>query len=379
MLIKDTAQKIRANRPTARGMHPAIEARLKRLGIDPGERARSIALAAVTSSSTRAPAAPLAGVPAGKPLALSLDPADVRVRPLLNRAALMYNNDAFVADAVSPIELVSERSAQYQIWGRDDDLEGPEDEIGPNGSAKEVNPTLSDDNYSVRDFALKGAVSRDTELANPTLGLRARVTGNVKNRMMLRREVRVATVFLDSGNYSGDNLIALSSGFEWNGGVSADPINDMLDATEAVQGVDITDMVMSDLVWHAAVVNDDLKAILASQLNNDGLLSESVFASYFGIRRLHVSKAVKKNAAGARVRIWGTGSIWMGYVDPAQGQLSFAKTFRLRQGAGGFVTKIIPNEDRGINGVEYVRVAYSEDSSKIVAPTYGVLITGARQ
>ena len=59
--------------------------------------------------------------------------------------------------------------------------------------------------------------------------------------------------------------------------------------------------------------------------------------------------------------------------------LSFSKTFRLRQGAGGFVTKVIPNEDRGVNGVEYVRVAYSEDTAKIVAPAYGVLITGARQ
>lgn len=380
MLIKDQAQKIRANRPTARGMHPAIESRLKRLGIDPDLRARSIALAAgQTSAAPRAPSSPLTAALRGKALALSLDPSDVRVRPLLNRAALMYKNDALVADLVSPVEPVTERSAQYQIWGRDDDLEGPEDEIGPNGSAKEVSPTLSDDNYSVRDYALKGGVSRDTEDANPTLGLRARVTGNVKNRMMLRREVRVADRFLDSGNYSGDNLIALGSGFQWNGGSSADPVADMLDATEAVQGVDITDMVMSDLVWHAVVVNDDLKAILASQLNNDGLLSESVFAGYFGVRRLHVSKAVKKNASGSRVRIWGTGSIWLGYVDPAQGMLSFSKTFRLRQGAGGFVTKVIPNEDRGVNGVEYVRVAYSEDTAKIVAPTYGVLITGARQ
>lgn len=374
MLVKDTAQKIRANRPTARGLHPAVEARLRRLGIDPDPRARAVSLGQETG-----PAPQRAPLGADTPLNLSLDPSDVRVRPLLNRAAWMYRNDELVADEVSPIELVGERSAVYQIWGRDDDLESPEDEVGPNGSAKEVTPTLSDDNYSVRDYALKGGISRDTELANPTLGLRARVTGNVKGRMMLRREVRVADKFLDTGNYDADHLITLAAGAEWNGGVSADPVADMLEATEAVQGVDITDMVMSDLVWHAVVQNDDLKAILASQLNNDGLLSESVFAGYFGVRKLHISKAVKRNAAGARVRVWGTGSIWMGYVDPAPGMLSFSRTFRLRQGAGGFVTKILPKEDAGINGMEYVRVAYSEDTAKITAPTYGVLITGARQ
>lgn len=379
LLIKDSAQKIRANRPTARGMHPAIEERLRRLGIDPDMRARSIALAAGTSGAApRLPTSPVAAQARDKVLALSLDPGDVRVRPLLNRAALMYRNEAFVADDVCPVELVDERSAQYQIWGRDDDLETPDPEIGPEGSAKEVNPTLSDDNYSVRDFALKGAVKRDTELANPTLGLRARVSANVKNRLSLWREMAVSGVFLNTSNYSGDNLIALGSGFNWNGGVSADPVADMLDATEAVQGVDITDMVMSDLVWHAVVQNDDLKAILASQIDNQGILREGVFAGYFGVKRLRVSKANKKTSAG-RVRIWGTSSIWMGYVDPSPGQLTFARTFRLRQGAGGYVTKIIPKEDAGINGVEYVRVAHSDDPCKIVAPTYGVLVTGVRQ
>lgn len=379
MLIKDSAQKIRANRPTARGMHPAVEDRLKRLGIDPDQRARAIALAAgTTGAARRAPSTAAGAAARDKVLALSLDPGDVRVRPLLDRAALMYKNEAFVADDVCPVELVGERSAQYQIWGRDDDLESPDPEIGPEGSAKEVNPTLSDDNFSVRDFALKGAVKRDTEMANPTLGLRARVTGNVKNRLALWREIAVAGAFLNSANYSGDNLIALSSGFEWNGGASADPVADMLDATEAVTGADITDMVMSDIVWHAVVQNDDLKAILASQIDNQGILREGVFAGYFGVKRLRVCKASRKTAAG-RVRIWGTGSLWMGYVDPAPGQLTFARTFRLRQGAGGYVTKIIPKEDAGINGVEFVRVAHSDDPCKIVAPTYGVLITGVRQ
>lgn len=378
MLIKDTAQKIRANRPTKRGMHPAIEARLQRLGVDPDARARAIALAHETSP-TSAPSSPLDPRPGAPSLKLSLDPNDVRVRPLLNRAALFYKNDALIADEVAPVEIVTERSAQYQIWGRDDDLEGPEDEIGPTGSAKEVNPTLSDDNYSTRDYALKGAISRDTEMANPTLGLRARVTGNVKNRMMIRREVRVADVFLATGTYPSSNRLALASGAEWNGGASADPIADLLGGQEAITGVEVTDLVMSDVMFNVAIQNDLLKAILASQYDNEGLLRRQDLGLYLGIQNVRVSKAVKRNAAGNRVRVWGDSALWMGYVDRSPGMLTFAKSFRLKQGAGGFVTKIIPKEDAGINGVEFVRVAYSEDSAKVVAPTYGYLITGARQ
>lgn len=376
MLIKDTAQKIRANRPGKTGMHPAVEARLRRLGVDP--EARAIALSAARETSPgRAPVA-LDTRPGAPMLALSLDPSDVRVTPLLNRAAMYYKNDALIADDVSPVEIVPERSAQYQIWGRDDDLEGPEDEIGPNGSAKEVTPTLSSDNYSVRDYALKAPISRDTEMANPSLGLRARTTGNVTARMMLRREVRVADAFLSTGNYPSSNRLALASGAEWNGGASADPVADILGGMEAITGVDVTDAVMSDLVWHAAIQNDLLKAILASQYDNQGLLRRQDFGLYFGIPNVRITKALKKTSAG-RVRIWGSSAVWLGYVDRAPGMLTFARSFRLRQGAGGFVTKILPKEDAGINGAEYVRVAYSEDSSKIVAPTYGYLITGARQ
>lgn len=378
MLIKDSAQKIRANRPTSRGMHPAVVERLQRLGIDPDERARELSLSRETAR-TPPPSAPLslhAGSGARTPLSLSLDPDDVRVRPLLNRAALMYRNDAFIAEDVCPVEMVNERSATYQIWGRDDDLEAPEDEIGPNGSAKEVNPTLSDDSYAVRPYALKGLVSRDTELANPTLGLRARVTGNVRARLMLRKEIRVADAYLNSANYPSSNVLALGGSANWDGGSAADPIDDLLSSMEAITGVDVTDMVMSDIVWHGAQQNDLLKAILASQLNNQGLLRRQDLGLYFGIPNIRITKAVKKTSAG-RVRIWGSTSVWLGYVDRAPGMLTFARSFRLTQGAGGFITKIIVVDDRGENGAEYVRVAYAEDTAKIVAPTYGFLITGA--
>ncbi len=384
MLVKDTAQKIRANRPTKLGMHPAVVERLVRLGVDPEERARAISLArdtarSETTPSVRASLGLTARAQAGggeAPLALDLAPDDVRITPLLNRAALYYRNDAFIAEDVCPTEMVSERSAKYQIWGRDDDLEAPEDEIGPSGSAKEVNPTLSDDTYAVRSYALKGQVSRDTERANPSLGLRARITGNVRNRLMLRKEIRTADRFLDTGNYPSSNRRALGGTANWDGGSTADPVDDVLYAQEAITGVDVTDAVMSDIVWHGAQQNDLLKAILSSQFDNQGLLRRQDFGLYFGIPNVRITKAVKKIAAG-RVRIWGSTALWLGYVDRSPGMLTFARSFRLIQGAGGFITKIIVVDDRGEDGVEYVRVAYAEDTAKVVAPTYGFLLTGA--
>lgn len=365
----------RAHRPTTFGMHPEVARRLAAFGIDPEERARSVAAtrgAAGRRASPIAVARSVGSVKADE--SFSLDYNDVRLTPVLNRAALAYRNDEFIADAILPVELVDERSAQYEIWGRDDGLEAPDDAIGPNGSAKEVEPTLSNDTYAVQDRALKGFTSYDTEMANPSLGVRARTVELVREKQMLRREIRGASLIMTPGNYGASNKRTLTSGgagTNWLGS-GADPIDDMLDMMAAITGVNVTDAVMSDTVFNAARKNAALKAILASQYDNNGLLRPMDFGLYFGIPNIWINKAVKLSS-GSRVRIWSEAHLWLGYVDRRPGVITFARTFRLRQGAGGFVTKTWQEMDRGVNGGEWTRVAFSDDE-KIVAPTYGAII-----
>jgi hypothetical protein len=385
--IVTTETRERVNRPTKLGMHPAVAERLRSLGIDPEEHAHKIRVAhgreraKPLSASARVRVAAQAqgvmlnaGVPNGA-IEASLDPDDVRVTPLLNQTALMYENNDYVADIVAPVQLVTEKSAKYKIWDRGPFRSLLDSRIGPNGSAKEVAPTLSEDNYSTVRRALKSFANNDTELANPTMEARAASVEEVVELHLVGREFDVATMFHTSGSYPGANVKTLTTGgggTNWKQGSGANPISDVLTLLEAIPG-EVTHTVMSDIVWHAAQQNAALKAILASQLDNKGLLRPMDFGLYFGIPNVIITKADYRDDTGARKRLWSETNLWMGSVNPGRDRRTFCRTFRLRQGAGGWVTKTWRDEDRGTNGGDWVRTAYEEDR-KIVSSDYGAII-----
>ena len=389
LLVKDGAQRRRVNKPTAQGVHPAVAERLAGLGVNVEQFARETALAygtpraspargarlvaaAAAGGSSRSPG----GAGGGSSLALSLDPGDVRVTPLLNQAALLYEDNAYVADIVAPPQLVSERSAKYKIWDRGPFRQLIDARIGPSGSAREVSATLSEDEYAVVGRALKAFALDDTELASPSIAAGVAAVEEVMELLAVKREYDVATAFHTTGNYPGANVRALGGGANWNGGASADPVADVLYCLEQIPGR-VTHAVVSDLVWHAAQQNDDLRAILSSQLENQGLLRPMDFSLYFGIPNVIVTNADYRTDAGVRTRLWSTTGLWLGVVDERRDRRTFCRTFRLRQGAGGYVTKRWRDEDRGENGGMWVRTAYAE-TRKIVSSDYGALITGAR-
>lgn len=381
MLIQTTATRERVNRPTKLGLHPAVAERLRAFGIDPEQRAREIEQDHGRAAPRRMPAAArlsLAARAQGNPglIEMSLDPDDVRVTPLLNQTALMYEDNTYIADVVAPVQLVTEKSAKYKIWDRGPFRSLLDSRIGPNGSAKEVAPTLSEDNYSTVKRGLKAFANNDTELANPTLAVRAASVEEVMQLHYVQREFDIATMFHTTANYPGANVKTLTTGgggTNWKQGSGANPISDMLTLMEAIPN-DVTHVVMSDIVWHAAQQNTAIKAILATRLlNNDGLLRTADFSLYFGIPNVLVTKADYRDDTGARKRLWSEANLWMGNVNMARDRRTFCRTFRLRQGAGGWVTKVWRDEDRGSNGGDWVRTAYDEDR-KIVSSDNGAVI-----
>lgn len=385
LLIKDRAQARRAAAPTKLGLHPYVAEILQGLGVDAQAFAHDVTARARAAPDRRTPTerraqrVALAGRAASgggaRGLVLSLDPGDVRVTPLLNQAALLWEEQDYVADLVAPPQLTAERSAKYKIWARGGFRRLLDSRVGPNGSAKEVEATLSEDEYAVQGRALKAYASDDTELANPTIGAGVAAVDQVMEQHAVNREYDVATLYHTTGSYASGNVRALGGGANWNGGASAAAVADMLYCIEKVRGR-VTDCVVSDTCWHGIQQNDEIRGILASQLANAGLLRPQDFSLYFGIPNVRIVKADYETDAGVRTRLWSTSGIWLGAVDTRPDRRTFCRTFRLRQGAGGYVTKRWRDEDRGENGGMWVRTAYAE-ARKIVSNDYAALITGA--
>ena len=371
------------NAPNKFGINPQAAERLRAFGIDAEELSQQIKQQAHGNRAERRArlsyAANLTGQikrEALNALKLTLDPNDVRVTPLLNNAALMYENNNYIADVLAPVQSVTERSAKYKIWDRGPFRSLIDSKIGPTGTAKEVSPTLSEDNYSVQDRALRTFVPRDTELANPSLRLGIAQMNQVMELHYLMREYDIATLFATSGSYAGANVKALttgSGGTNWKQGSGAKPIADMLSMMEVIPG-DVTHATCSDVVWHTIQQVTELKNILASQLSNEGLLRPMDFQLYFGIPNMLITKADYRNDSGARKRLWSETDLFLTSVNPGMDQRTFCRTFRLSQGAGGWVTDRYEDpERRGVNGGTFIKVAYTEDR-KIVSNDYGVLI-----
>ena len=378
MYVHTNASRLRALKPNQFGLSPVVAERLRGFGIDPEAHAARVK-ESYAARTRRAPPPTLALARArGNALELTLDPGDVTVTEVMNEAAMLWSNGEFVADEVSPPQPVDDRAGRYHLWARDEMRLPIDDAVGPNGTAKEVQPTLSNDTYLVTDRSLAGFMGRLTQNANPSLGARARMVANVMERMMLNREVRVATQLLTSTSFTAStNSISLGATRKWNGGSAATPILDMHTALEAIPA-EVTHAVLSDVTWHAAQQNSEIKAIVASQLNNNGLLSPMDFGLYFGIPNVLIQKSYKQNAAGTVSRIWGSSALVLLHVNPARDALTFARTFRWKQGAGGFTTFSWFKPETGPHGTDYTKVSYA-DSEKVVAADFGYLMDGVRQ
>jgi hypothetical protein len=376
-LIKDSAQRDRVNRDTRFGIHPQAAERLKAFGIDAEERSQQIAAMHIGTARRRPAGLALAAIASAPKIELSLDPSDVRLQPLLNQAALMFEDYEFLADAIAPVQLVGERSAQYFLEDKDNVLHEFDAEIGQNADGKEIDDSLATDTFRLVSRALLGKTLRATANENPSVVSRARTVERVRRRMMRLREIRTAKLFGTAANYPAANRRVLGGTANWNGGSTADPIADILYCQENIDAP-VTDMVMSDLMWHAAQQNAQLKAILASQFDNKGVLRPADMSLYFGVPNFHISRAeyIAKGAT-TRSRIWSTGSVMLFNVNSSEQERTFARTHRLNIGAGGFSTQTWFDPKVGEQGADWTKLVCVE-AEKLIDNTRGAIITGAR-
>lgn len=367
MYINTTETRDRARKPTKLGINPAIEERMLAFGLDPQELAHRVSLSRPSRAARDR-----------QRLALALlSPSDVVTAEPMAQAAMMFESNSYIADEVCPIQRVNERTGIYYKYDRDQARSLIETKVGPMSKSKEISPDISTGTYLVEDHSLQDVVAGVTENANPSLRLRASAATRIADRLMMMREYRVSQLLGTAANYAAANQFSLGAAFKWNGGASADPIKDMLTAIEAMR-VECTHVVMSDVVWHAVQQNAAIKAILASQFDNKGLLRTADFGLYFGVPNVMVTKAEYENSSGARKRIWSEADLILLNVNDAPDERTFARTFRLNQGAGGFVSSSWIDMEMGPNGTHKAKISHADDEA-IIASDYGAIITGVKQ
>jgi len=210
----------------------------------------------------------------------------VHIDSALSTFATKYENSGFIADRVCPILKVDKRSDTYFKRDRRDVSHAVNDVLGPKSRANEFRYSLSTASYAVKDRGLVDYVGSTMQAnADAPLDPRELSTQALMQQILLARELRVATIFCTSGNFTN----TAAAGTVWTNETSSTPVSDINTAIAAIpfSGED-TSLVAycSRPVWNALRKHP---SILALKGTSTGQVSRQEFASYFELDEVCVS------------------------------------------------------------------------------------------
>lgn len=373
MLIRDTAQRIRTAAPTTYGMHPAIAERLQSFGVDPRALADRIR---ETSSSPRRRVPP----PSSRPLVreMHLDHTDVTQRELLQQTAMESYDPDFIGEEIAPTAFVDLTKGTYSVLNATQERREVDDRATSLAKPNELQSSVSLVNFDLVPRALEDYQARKDAAIAPGIASFAKTVERLAVKMKRQAEIRIARAVLNTANYAAANVRALGAGYQWNGGPSADPITD-IQTILAAMGAPPTHVVTSFEAWQAVQVNDDLRAILASQMSNKGMLTQADFGLYFGVPEVIIdSQRYTPIGTDTDTRLYDSDKIAFVHVSADPEMRTFLRRFVLRGGNGGYYTLTWFDPKYGQRGVDWAKVSI-DDGLAVVDNTYGGLITGVRQ
>lgn len=373
ILIKDAAQRRRSNAPTTFGMNPFAAERLQSFGVDPRDFAEQQRAMGRTEGRRRLPQQNPNPVVAE----LSIDYRDVTTRVILQQAALGAFEADFLAEEIAPSAFVDQMKGTVILEDSTEERREVEDTASSRGKSGEAPSSVLTINYSCVERVLEDYQSRSDAEKAPSLLSITRLVEKLSRKAKRQHEIRVKTALTTATNYAAANRRALVGATNWNGGATADPFADMQFCLGAMYAP-ATHAVMSLEAWQAAQINDDLRAVLASQINNKGTLQREDFASYWGIPNVIVDEQrYTPIGTSAQARLYPAGTIALAHVSPNPEMRTFLRNYMLRGGAAGFTTLAWFDEGLGPKGSDRAKVSYS-NSLSVVDNTYGAIITGMR-
>lgn len=327
---------------------------------------------------------------------MDLGQSDVHIDSALANYASGYKLAEGCADVAMPVVPVAAASDKYWEWDKDDAMQEVQaSQASPGGAVKEVSPRLSSSSFSTIQYALGAFIPTEIE-ANADAPLRPAMMHirRIMNALMLGRERRVATTMQTAGSYASGFKATIAAGAKWNGGASSNPVQDLYTRIEAAV-MPITDIIMSELVWHDFVQNANVQKYTTYKDATPGIPratsdQATTYAALLGLPPIHVCAMKYKSAASTYSYVWGNDVVLLhrpaGAGLPLDGQdISSGYTFRWSGGNvgdaavdGGFIVRSFFNPYRGPRGGRQIIVTHN-DAEKFITDSVSGLIISAHQ
>jgi len=230
----------------------------------------------------------------------------------LSQISIKYRNKSFIAMEVFPEMAVKNESDKYYIYDRDFRL--PETARANKAEAKEHSFDLSTASYVLEEHALKDYVS-DRDAKNYDLpSMRADVTEELTDKILLRLEKSVADLFTST---SWSQNVSLSAAQQWSLDTTTSNPIPLMD-TAATTVIDNSGYEPNiGIIPHKAMINAKNHSSIIDRIKYTNVnVTEQMLAGLFDLPKLLVPKAViDSSAEGVAASIgdvWGD-NVFVGY------------------------------------------------------------------
>ncbi len=301
----------------------------------------------------------------------------LRKNTFLTSLSVAYKNDHSIAAEVLPIVKVDTRSDAFIKRNKESALATPDDHVGKTGKSNEISWGTGEGNYSVKDHALKGYVSK-AEADDNKSPMKSFITTNrvVNDLLDNNTEVRAANVVFNADSYAADNKTALSGTSKWKG-ADDDPLEDVkaaiagcwVRANMLVFGAEVWDIFRS-----LPEIVDAVNGPTRQQGQQSGMASLKQVAELLEVNKILVGRrrkmTSKKGQALTQSYVWGKHLAAL-YVESSPGLEAVSFGYTIQQMLKTTFNWFDP--DAGVLGSDVVKVAFNADE-KVIADDCGYLI-----
>lgn len=316
----------------------------------------------------------------------------VRQETHMGNFAQGYHLMEGIADVICPVVTVDAPSKKYWEWNSDDAFQRVGNvETSPGSDVREISPRLSSTRFDTKEYALASAVPTEVIAAAqaPVDPLQAAVR-RVQTALRLEREIRVANLLTTAANWDSSLVTTLVAGTKWNGGVTSDPIADLVKLIQA-SWAPVTRIVMGEQAAFAFATNANVQKYIAYKSGAAPIPATSQMTSLFTLPPITiVNQKYRSGVAGsAPTYTWG-GDVVLVHEPPGDypvdGQdIMTCATFRWNGGTtpdgsyvDGWLVRTYFDQKRGPKG-STVTVTVHQDAEVMTSKLAGGLIKGAYQ
>lgn len=308
--------------------------------------------------------------------------------PALTGIAIGFRNQAqqLIADEVMGRVPVMAETFKWLEYPVNEAFTLPDSRVGRKGRVTRVEFSATENSASTDDYGFSSPIP-NSDIAAAAAARAAKqstydpenhAAESLTNLLLLDREVRVAKVVQDAGNYLSGQRIVLSGGDRFSAYSTSDPIaviNQMFDSTLVYRPNTI---VMGQPVWSKLRSHPHIVNAVRGNLTDKGMVTREEFARLFEVQRVLVGESrVNLARPGQSLnlsRVWGK-SIELLYIDPTarpEGGVTWGFTAQFGQRISGRIA----DGDIGLEGGNEIRVG-EKVKELVVAKAVGAQIDNA--